>query len=294
MRKEYDIMLHLLTRHTNLVQPYSDYVTATEFPEQITELLNTEVTIKYRNHYLSDISLIEKPATIIRDGETISSRPSDDAQQMEARKIPETEEKESPFVQEDKKFRIVRADAAEPYRLIAISTDYEVIVVNSTKKDDSGEYAFKTLVSEYATQLNEYVGLGCYDQYAGVITELKAATIRVDATEPCYSVLMEFLGSTGVVRFILGDEAASMLYDYYDIDGSRDYNAKHAEEESNPVDVTGEYADADNINIVWTNVNGGPANNWDKMYLDGTVMRDDEIYEFRKSILEGMKIYGTV
>lgn len=292
MKKEYDVMLHLLTRHTNLVQPYSDYVQPNIFPEQISELLNTEVTIKYRNHYLSDRSLNERAATIIRNGEIISSRPSDDRQQIETR-VSKVEEDEFPFVSEGT-FRIVRADATPPYRLIGISTNYQFIIVNSSEQDESGEYAFTYLVSEYPTQLNEYIGLECYNQYGGEIQELRAATLRVDATEPCYSILIEFLGSTGIARFILGDEAASILYDYYDIDGSSDYNAKHATEELNPTDVTGEYADADKVGIVWTNVNGGPANKWDKMYENETVMKDEEIYEFRKSILEGIKIYGAI
>ena len=294
MRRQYDVMLHILSRHTNLQVPYSDYVNGNIFPDQISELLNTEVTIKYRCHYNTDYNIIEKAAIITEDGEEISSRPSDDIQQLEPRELTEEEKKENPFIFSEP-FRVLRADATEPYRLIAISRDYKKIIVNSTKKDRYGNYLFETLVSEYTIQINELLGLGCYSQYAGKVRELKAVTLRVDATEPCYSVLMEFLGSTGMVRFILGDEAISVLYDYYDIDGSRDYEGKHAQDEENPVDVTGEYADADQHEYTFTDVNGGTSNNWDKMYDSDVVMTTvEEVVDFRKSILEGITIYGTV
>jgi hypothetical protein len=102
---------------------------------------------------------------------------------------------------------------------------------------------------------------------------------------------MENLGSTGVVRFILGDECRHLLYDYYDIDGSRDYDAKNAPELPNPVDVTGEWADADEHGYVFTDVNGGHSNNWDKLYTE--VMSNEEVREFREKLLEGKIIYGT-
>ena len=50
INKLYDTLLHNLSRHTNLSQPYSDYVKSDSFPNQNSELLNKEVTIKYRNY----------------------------------------------------------------------------------------------------------------------------------------------------------------------------------------------------------------------------------------------------
>lgn len=292
MRKQYDILLHLLSRHTNLQIPFSDYVKSKEFPKQISELLNTEVTIRYRDFSITDLDTEKRAAVIIKNGEKISSRPNDDNQQLEDRESDLYEIEERPYAYKGK-FRILRADSTEPYRLIAISEDYSKIIVNSTKKDENDEYEFLSLVSEYPIQMNEYIGLGCYDQYAGEIPEIKAATLRVDKCEPCYSILMEFLGSTGVVRFILGDEAISKLYDYFDISGSRDYDNRHANDEENPVDITGEHADADTHGYKFNDVNGGYSNNWDKMYDRNIIMTDEEIINFRKSILEGKTIYGT-
>lgn len=288
MLKENDIFLHMLTKHTNLEVPFSDYVKSDSFPEQISELLNTTVTLKYRNHYLTNLDLTTRAATIIKDGKLVSSRPRDDDQQLEDRVPSVYEEEEQPFDYEGD-FIVLRADASEPYRMIAISTDYTKIVINSTRLVDN-QYEFRTKVSEYPVQMNEYIGLQCYDQYAGEINELKAAVFRVDSTEPCYSILMEVLGSTNVVRFILGDEAMSILYDWYHT-SSNDYNNMDAAEHSNPLDVTGERADVDTKGYVFTTVNGKTANALADLYKN--IMNDSEIAKFRKEALEGKTIYGS-
>ena len=93
MKKHDDILLHLLTKHTNLQVPFSDYVKSDKFPAQISELLNTEVNIKYRNYYKTDLETETRAAVIIRNGEKVSSRPSDDTQQLEDRE-PSLYEKE--------------------------------------------------------------------------------------------------------------------------------------------------------------------------------------------------------
>ena len=165
MKKLNDVLLHLITKHTNLQLPFSDYVKSDKFPTQISELLNSEVNIKYRNYY------------------------------------------EEPFI-------VLRADAEKPFRLIAVSKDYSKIIINSTEVINDN-YLFLTKVSEYPIQMNEYIGLQCEDQYAGDIVNLKSVTLRVDKCEPCYSVLMEYIGDNKV-RFILGDEVISKIIMYQD------------------------------------------------------------------------------
>ena len=208
MKKHDDILLHLLTKHTNLQVPFSDYVKSNKFPTQISELLNTEVNIKYRNYYETDLETGTRAAVIIRNGEKVSSRPSDDSQQLEDREPLLYEKEEKPFYYEEP-FIVLRADAEKPFRLIAVSKDYSKIIVNSTEVID-GNYLFLTKVSEYPIQMNEYIGLQCEDQYAGDIVSLKSVTLRVDKCEPCYSVLMENIGDNQI-RFILGDEAMSKI-----------------------------------------------------------------------------------
>ena len=208
MKKHDDILLHLLTKHTNLQVPFSDYVKSDKFPTQISELLNTEVNIKYRNYYETDLETGIRAAVIIRNGEKVSSRPSDDTQQLEDREPLLYEKEEKPFYYEEP-FIVLRADAEKPFRLIAVSKDYSKIIVNSTEIID-GDYLFLTKVSEYPIQMNEYIGLQCEDQYAGDIVSLNSVTLRVDKCEPCYSVLMENIGDNQI-RFILGDEAMSKI-----------------------------------------------------------------------------------
>ena len=208
MKKHDDVLLHLLTKHTNLQVPFSDYVKSDKFPTQISELLNTEVNIKYRNYYETDLETETRAAVIIRNGEKVSSRPSDDTQQLEDREHWLYEKEEKPFYYEEP-FIVLRADAEKPFRLIAVSKDYSKIIVNSTEVID-GNYLFLTKVSEYPIQMNEYIGLQCEDQYAGDIVSLKSVTLRVDKCEPCYSVLMEYVDDNKV-RFILGDEVMSKI-----------------------------------------------------------------------------------
>lgn len=208
MKKRDDILLHLLTKHTNLQVPFSDYVKSDKFPTQISELLNTEVNIKYRNYYETDLETGTRAAVIIRNGEKVSSRPSDDTQQLEDREPLSYEKEEKPFYYEEP-FIVLRADAEKPFRLIAVSKDYSKIIVNSTEVID-GNYLFLNKVSEYPIQMNEYIGLQCEDQYAGDIVSLNSVTLRVDKCEPCYSVLMENIGDNQI-RFILGDEAMSKI-----------------------------------------------------------------------------------
>ena len=213
MKKHDDVFLHKISRHTNLQLPFSDYVKVDKFPAQISDLLGTVITLKYRNYYRSELEAGTKSATIIRDGEKVSSRPSDDTQQLEDREPLSYEIDETPFYYEDP-FIILRADAEKPFRLIAVSKDYSKIIVNSTEVID-GNYLFLTKVSEYPIQMNEYIGLQCEDQYAGDIASLNSVTLRVDECEPCYSVLMEYV-SDNKVRFILGDEVISKIIMYQD------------------------------------------------------------------------------
>lgn len=275
-----DFLLHKHTRHTNKYMPYSNFVKGDIFPEQIKELLNTTVTIKYRNYNL--------PESCIKYREPIS-RPHDD---MEFKpRVAGAEETEDKFFYEGK-FRVLRADAAEPYTLIAVSEDYSMMIVNSTKEID-GKYEFEDKVSEYPLQMNEFVGLLVWDQYAAEIRELKAVTLRVDRSEPCYSIMMEFLGSSGEVRFIIGDEAFSKIYEYYKEFEDRDYDGKTSSEVKDiiPVDVEGWFAE-EKAGATYKDINSGYADNFAKMYTDD-VLSDKGIIELRKEVLKEIKIYGA-
>lgn len=272
--------LHKFTKHTNLYKPHSEKVSSTTFPEQISELLNTIVTLKYRDHRIGDKDIVSIPSY---------GRPKDDGEYFKFTN--EGPDKLDPHDIYTGDFKIIRADKVDPFRMIAISTDYDKIIISTTKQEN-GNYIYPDIVCEYPIQMNEYIGIACFDKY-NILEEprLKSVTLRVDTYEPCYSVLMEILGSTGYVRFLLGDETEAFFDDYYDTDGSKDYNAKDASEYDNPTDVDGYKADHRNIGPI-TDVNGGPADNFAKMY--DSMMNDEDIKEFRKETIERYKIYGAL
>ena len=280
INKLYDILLHNLSRHTNLSQPYSDYVKSDSFPEQDSELLNKEVTIKYRNY-----KIVEEDKEV-----TKVHRPKDDIDLITGHHNTGPEDYDINDVYTDA-FKVVRADKAEPYVLIGISKDYSKIIVNSTKPMENGKLEYTEKISIYPRQINELIGLELSDQFVGEIDEIKATSLRIDDGEPCYSVLMEILGSTGYVRFILGDEVQSIVRDYYDDKGINDYNGMDSSEDhGTPVDVDGYLADHSKLSS-YKDIDGGPANTFCKLYTD--IMNDEEIAAFRKNAIEGKKIYGS-
>ena len=243
----YDVLLHKLTKHTNVSMPFCKYISGNVFPTQIPELLNTDITLKYRNHYLVDNS--DLPCI---------GRPSDDTEyRPKSYDGPEFNGDQNDVYSGT--FTVIRADGSEPFRLIAVSKDYKKILINSTKVKD-GAYEFLTKISEYSVQDNMFFGLDVRDQYAGELNELKAVSVRVDEGEPCYSVMLEFLGATNYIRFILGDEAFTAINTYLDLDEQFDYNNATAKEEDNYLDADGYYADWRDVTDS-LNIDGGYAGN---------------------------------
>ena len=47
-----DKLLHKITHHTNLEQPYNQYITGYKYPQQDVEKLGTTIQMKYRNRYV--------------------------------------------------------------------------------------------------------------------------------------------------------------------------------------------------------------------------------------------------
>lgn len=292
INKFYDYMLHNITKHTNLAQPYSDYVRDGKFPTQYGELLNSEVILKYRYQYIIDrCNQNDSPAELdIGNGVTLT-RPEDD---LWITKNPSNE----PDKYDDNdvftdKFTIVRADSSAPFLMIAICFDYKKIVIGSTEKDSNGEFKFLSDIHSYPIQFNEYIGLACRTQSSPKDGRLKAVTMRVDSGEPCEAVLIEFL-SSNVIRFIIGEEAVAILDDYYDLYDKHNFDAKDANEKGYgiPTDVDGYTALHSGIKT--EDVDGGPAWNWANLGYSESTMTDFEVVKFRKDILEGKTIYGSI
>jgi len=207
--------LQELLKHTNIILPFNtdrniDYISATKFPPQDEKLINTRVTIKYRDFSTrTNPVTIEKAALItdIESDEKISSRPEDDVQKpQESHLTPEELTEMGPYV--EREFIVLRADAIYPYILIAITDDYSMLVVNSSYYDEMTEkYVFEDHISEYPIQQFKYIGASCISKYRD--GQLDALVFRADANEPSISILYETAQDeygNDYHRFVLGDE----------------------------------------------------------------------------------------
>lgn len=246
-----DDLLHKRTIHTNRSVPYQENITPESFPSQNTELLDSIVIIKYRNMYIVD--------------EEVTG-----PEQYEPHDIYKTE------------CRVVRCDSEEPFRMICMSNDYQFLLVTDSRY-------WEEKVVQYPIQFNEFIGITVYDQYAGIIPEVKGVTLRVDNGEPCFAVIMEFLADN-IVRFLLGDECFSKLYDYYGVDNDYDGRDPKIYEEA--------YRDADGERVTrtvgvvdFTDINGGPPDTLRNIYNEARTT--EEIIALRKEVLEGKTIYGS-
>lgn len=203
MKQHEDILLHRdITKHSNLMIPFSDHVTAFKFPQQNKELLNTIVTLQYRNRYIADKEAVNIPSL---------NRPKDDVVFREA----DIKEGDENIIFKGN-FIILRADISEPYKYIAISTDYNHIVIGKMTSEgliDNSIYPV-TMV-----QMTEYIGLCVTNMYFAKLDLTDAIVLSVDGGEPCNAVIMEYIDKDkNIVRFVLGDECFSVIHGYIDLD----------------------------------------------------------------------------
>ena len=182
-----DLLLHKLTRHTNLEMPFSNYVSIDNFPEQNKSMIGSTITLKYRNMYFVDIEDYEGP------------------------------DKYDPHEIYKSDCTVLRFDNTEPFRIIAISKNYEILLVGDSR-------TYNTAVLQYPIQLSEFIGIVCKDQYPGDIREYDSIPLRIDNGEPCYSVIVELL-ENDKRRIVLGDECFTKIT--YPI---TDYREKSKEE----------------------------------------------------------------
>lgn len=203
MKQKEQILMHSkITKHSNLMIPFSDHVTVLGFPEQNKQLLNTIVTLQYRNRYIADKEAVNIPS---------SGRPKDDISFIEAG----IHDGDGNIIFSNN-FRILRADITEPYKYIAISTDYKYIIVGKMSED--GEID-KEIYPVTMFQMSEYIGLQTTNMYVGKLELTEAVVLALDNGEPCNAVIMEYIDKdTKTVRFVLGDECFSVIIGYIDTD----------------------------------------------------------------------------
>lgn len=201
MKQNDDVLLHRrITKHSNLMIPFSDHVTAFKFPTQNEQLINTTVTLKYRDRYIADKEAYSTPS---------SGRPKDDTLYMTPGEMKE-DLGDIIFTGE---FRILRADTSAPFIFIGISTNYKYIVTGKT--DENG---IRTDIYPVAMfQMSEYIGLCVTDMYFGKLDLVDAVVLAADHAEPCNAVIMEYIDKEKKqVRFVMGDECFSVLRGYLD------------------------------------------------------------------------------
>lgn len=204
MKQHEDILLHKqITKHSNLMIPFSDHVTAFKFPKQNEQLLNTTVTLKYRDRHIADKEAVNIPS---------SGRPKDDVVFSEA-DINKEGDDNIIFTSD---FIILRADISDPYKYIAVSTDYRHIIVG--KMLENGEINTE-IYPVSMIQMSEYIGLYTTNMYFAKLDLVDAVIISADNGEPCNAVILEYIDkSTNTVRFVLGDECFSPIKGYYDLE----------------------------------------------------------------------------
>lgn len=203
MKQNEDILLHKkITKHSNLMIPFSDHVIAFKFPKQNKELLNTNITLQYRDRYIADKEAVNIPAI---------NRPKDDIVFTKA-DIKNGDEN----ILFTGNFRILRADISEPYRYIAISLDYKHLI--SGRMTEDGEINTEIYpVSMF--QMSEYIGLLTTNMYFAKLDLVDAVILSANNGEPTDAVLMEYIDKeSNIVRFVFGDECFSPIKGYIDLD----------------------------------------------------------------------------
>ena len=255
-----DRLLQKITHHTNLEQPYNQYITGYKYPKQDTDKLGTIIQMKYRNRYIPN-SLTDIDRQIDPDREY--------------------EYNDNTF---ERDFIVLRYDDAEPYRLITIQDDFEVMLVSDTRK-------YQDIVHIYPKQIEEFLGLYMHDQYfhtPDVI--IKSVLLRCDSTEPCESIIAElYLDNT--IRFVTGTETQAVVMDRYDIDGVRDYDAKDPVDHGLIyIDLNGKFARSEGETIT-VDADGGYPDPLADMYRRD-ILSFEELCDLRQRLILERDIYS--
>ena len=202
-------LLKDLTKHTNMNLVTGKYIGVDKYPEQNTDLLNTVVQITYKDKRIVD----DFPHGPNSD-DIAMFRPGNDRAGLDL------DSKEG-FIKDDiinhftDNFLIIRCDAVEPYRLVAVSDDFRVVLVGSSKLDEHGTLTLDC--REYGPQYDGAIGAYCKPVYEYVYDE-NGRMIKIDTDyspdayifmseigEDCNSVIIEYNTDT-TYRVILEDE----------------------------------------------------------------------------------------
>lgn len=259
-----NILFHKIMKYSNLMEPHSDYVSEKIYPDQNTQLLNTTVTLKYRDRHIADHESVNiEPVS--RPSDDVSFRPVD---------IKEGDDN-IVFTGE---FIVLRADITPPHKCILLSTDYKIMLVGSMNKE-TGEID-DSIYPIYTMQDNTMIGVTLRSMYFGALEFYNAVVLSADNTEPCHAVIMEYLDEDKKnVRFIITGESLCAVNGYYDTDLNHHDTYQIFDNESHvdtdPRDYHDDSISADDFRSIL-----------------GNIKTDENVVSIRKHLLKDITIAG--
>lgn len=179
--------------------PHSTYISPEKYPEQ-SSIVGSEVYLSVRDDKEIPYNEIRKIPS--------SGRPEDDSKYVTPPESPD--DYESPYYFEEYPATVLRCDTEAPYVFIAVTIDYEFVLIgNSNFVDDiiSGE-----IILSQPIQFNKMIGEVCHDRYNFIDDpEVEGRIIRADAREISDGVVAEKIGDE--LRYVLFSECESVLTD---------------------------------------------------------------------------------
>ena len=195
--------IHFEKRNINAMIKENNY------PTQDTDKVGTTISMRFRDHNRLDLNSFRHLAP--------NERPEDDTTAIGYNEGPEDYDTGDVNDIYTSDFIILRFDTEEPYKMIAVSTDYKVIVVGSSNLDDHiFEYPLQNLEMITLFIRPEFVDPD-HKPFGEVYRErsLVGAILRSDKSEPNQDIIMEYTDNEcTIARFLTGDECYIPLEDY--------------------------------------------------------------------------------
>ena len=264
-----DRLLHKITHHTNLEQPFSNNISGIKYPAQDADMLGRMVTLKYKNRYIPDVKHINDmspdryepgPGIVDEEGNLIED------------------------IYEDE-FIVLRCDLTAPFKALFLSSDYKIMLVGDSR-------TYNDVILKYPKQIEEYIGLYMYDQYFDTPEiQYKSVLLSCDSSEPGYGIVAEFYPDN-CVRFLLDHEVQCVVLDRYDADGDRDYNGMDPEDHPFVyIDLDGKFPRNEG-EVITIDADGGYPDPLADMYRRD-ILTLEEVCELRGRIITERQIYGS-
>jgi uncharacterized protein YjdB len=264
-----DRLLHKITHHTNLEQPYDKNISGIIYPAQDADKLGRTVTLRYKNRYIPD-------SNHINDSSPDRYEPGPGYIDEEGNIIKDIYEDE---------FIVLRCDLTAPFKALFLSVDYKIMLVGDSR-------TYQDVVLKYPKQIEEYIGLYLIDQYFETpFVNLNGVLLSCDSSEPGNGIIAEFY-MNNTVRFLLDYEVQAVVLDRYDPDGERDYNGMDPEDHPFVyIDLNGKFPRNEGEPIT-IDADGGYPDPLADMYRKD-ILTLEEVCELRGRIITERQIYGS-